>query len=56
MKNNKEHEYALGFTINTMEACKNSVQPQYKKFRNFVFNAFLNWILEAKLSERALNK
>ena len=56
MKNNKEDEYVLGFIIKTMEACTNSVQPQYAKFRKFVFNAFLNWILEGNLSERSFNK
>ena len=56
MKNHREHEYILGFTIKTMEACTKYVRPQYTMFRKLVFHEFFNWNLKAKISERAFNK
>ena len=55
-KSYREHEYILGFTIKSMEACTKYVRPQYETFRILVFNMFFNWILEEKLLERAFNE
>ena len=52
-KSYREHEYILGFTIKSMEACTKYVRPQYEMFRKLVFNVFFNWLLEEKLSEQA---
>ena len=42
MKKQREHKYVLGYTIETMEACKKYVLTQYETFRKLVFNAFIN--------------
>ena len=55
-KSYRERKYVLFFVIKSMEACTKYTLPQYETFGTLFFNAFLNWLLEEKFSEREFNE
>ena len=55
MQKHREHNYVLGFTIKTMQACTNYVRPQQKTFRKLVFDTFFNWFPEENIPEGIFN-